>query len=105
MRRILNRCHTLHQAFLSTQGARPKSTQTSLSPGNSSPDAKAANSPELSFTNTRPDTPKTQLQTDAELQQKLEEISGGGGEAGLELENGKPVAMKRGVKENMFRLI
>ena len=48
---------------------------------------------------------KTQAQTDLELQQKLEAISGGGGEAGLELEDGRPVAMKRGVKENMFRLI
>ena len=42
---------------------------------------------------------------DEELRLKLEGISGGGGEAGLELENGRPVAMKRGVKENMFRLI
>jgi hypothetical protein len=42
---------------------------------------------------------------DEELRLKLEGISGGGGEAGLELENGRPVAMKRGVKDNMFRLI
>lgn len=42
---------------------------------------------------------------DEELRLKLEGISGDGGEAGLELEDGKPVAMKRGVKENMFRLI
>lgn len=95
----------MHQVLLSTQGARPKSTQISLSPRHGGPDAKGAETSELSFTNTQPNTPKTQLQTDAELQQKLEEISGGGGEAGLELENGKPVAMKRGVKENMFRLI
>ena len=51
------------------------------------------------------ETAKTQTQADSELRQKLEAISGGGGEAGLELENGEPVAMKRGVKENMFRLI
>lgn len=42
---------------------------------------------------------------DEELRRKLEGISGDGGEAGLELENGQPVAMKRSVKENMFRLI
>lgn len=42
---------------------------------------------------------------DEELRLKLEGISGEGGKAGLELEDGKPVAMKRGVKENMFRLI
>ena len=28
-----------------------------------------------------------------------------GGIAGIELEDGKPVTMKRGVRENMFRLI
>ena len=44
-------------------------------------------------------------ESDAELQRKLEAMSGGGGEAGLELEAGKAVAMKRGVRENMFRLI
>ena len=42
---------------------------------------------------------------DEELRLKLEANSGEGGEAGLELENGRPVAMKRGVKDNMFRLI
>jgi hypothetical protein len=42
---------------------------------------------------------------DEELRLKLEGISGEGGAAGLEYENGKAVAMKRGVRENMFRLI
>ena len=53
--------------------------------------------------------PKTQTQTQAEIDEevraKLEGRSGGGGEAGLELEDGKAVAMKRGVKANMFRVI
>lgn len=53
----------------------------------------------------KPKPKKTMAELDAELMRKLEEMSGGGGEAGLELENGKPVAMKRGVRENMFRLI
>lgn len=48
---------------------------------------------------------KTVGEMDDELRLKLEGISGEGGEAGLELEDGKPVAMKRGVRENMFRLI
>ena len=48
---------------------------------------------------------KSVTEQDAELRGKLEGISGDGGAAGLELEDGKPVAMKRGVKNNMFRLI
>ena len=48
---------------------------------------------------------KKQSQLDAELKEKLETLSGGGGISGLELEDGKPVAMKRGTRENMFRLI
>lgn len=47
----------------------------------------------------------TQAQKDQELMRKLAGISGEGGEAGIEYEDGKPVAMKRGVKNNMFRLI
>ncbi|KAL6719180.1 hypothetical protein ACLMJK_003417 [Lecanora helva] len=50
-------------------------------------------------------TKKSQAQLDEELRQKLESISGDGGEAGLELEGGQPVSMKRGVKNNMFRYI
>lgn len=42
---------------------------------------------------------------DEELRLKLEGISGEGGAAGLEYENGKAVGLKRGVKENMFRVI
>ncbi|KAE8448208.1 hypothetical protein EG329_009638 [Mollisiaceae sp. DMI_Dod_QoI] len=57
----------------------------------------------------KPVTPITQgksmKEKDEDLKLKLEGISGEGGEAGLELENGKPVGLKRGVKENMFRII
>lgn len=42
---------------------------------------------------------------DEELRQKLEGVSGEGGAAGLELEDGQPVSMKRGVRNNMFRYI
>ena len=45
---------------------------------------------------------KTQKELDEELREKLEGIAGDGGEAGMELENGQPVSMKRSVKNNMF---
>ncbi|KAI9666736.1 MAG: hypothetical protein M1831_001511 [Alyxoria varia] len=48
---------------------------------------------------------KTVAQMDEEMKAKLEGLSGEGGEAGLELENGKPVAMGRGTRANMFRVI
>ncbi|KAF2739821.1 hypothetical protein EJ04DRAFT_425594, partial [Polyplosphaeria fusca] len=48
---------------------------------------------------------KTQAQLDNELQMKMQGISGEGGEAGIEYEDGQPVAMKRSVRNNMFRYI
>lgn len=48
---------------------------------------------------------KTVSQADEELRQKLEQMSGGGGAAGIEYEDGKPSAMKRSVRNNMFRYI
>ena len=48
---------------------------------------------------------KTQAELDDELREKLEAMSGDGGAAGLELEDGQPVSMKRSVKNNMFRYI
>ncbi|KAF1915241.1 hypothetical protein BDU57DRAFT_539620 [Ampelomyces quisqualis] len=48
---------------------------------------------------------KTQAELDLELQQKLQGLSGDGGDAGIEYEDGKPVSMKRSVKNNMFRYI
>jgi hypothetical protein len=48
---------------------------------------------------------KTVAQADAELRERLERMSGDGGAAGIEYEDGKPSAMKRGVRNNMFRLI
>jgi hypothetical protein len=48
---------------------------------------------------------KSMAELDEELKLKLEGISGEGGASGLEYENGKAVAMKRSVKNNMFRLI
>lgn len=48
---------------------------------------------------------KTQAQMDEELRAAMEGRAGDGGESGLELEDGKPVSMKRGVRDNMFRYI
>ncbi|KAI1654351.1 hypothetical protein F4813DRAFT_399072 [Daldinia decipiens] len=42
---------------------------------------------------------KTMAEIDAELQRKMSGLSGDGGEAGIEYEDGKPVAMKRGVRD------
>ncbi|KAJ5812818.1 hypothetical protein N7447_009841 [Penicillium robsamsonii] len=39
---------------------------------------------------------KTVSQADAELRERLEQMSGGGGASGIEYEDGKPNAMKRG---------
>jgi hypothetical protein len=48
---------------------------------------------------------KTQTELDRELEMKMAGLAGDGGEAGLELEDGKAVSMKRSVRENMFRYI
>lgn len=54
---------------------------------------------------TLPPKAKTISQADAELRERLEQMSGAGGACGIEYEDGKPNAMKRGVRNNMFRLI
>jgi len=48
---------------------------------------------------------KTQAQLDKELLAKLQGLDGDGGAAAIEYEDGKPVSMKRSVKNNMFRYI
>ncbi|KAI1349803.1 hypothetical protein F5Y01DRAFT_316480 [Xylaria sp. FL0043] len=48
---------------------------------------------------------KTMAELDEELKQKMSGIAGDGGESGVEYEDGQPVAMKRSVKNNMFRYI
>lgn len=48
---------------------------------------------------------KSVAASDEEMRSIMEGLSGDGGAAGAELEDGKPVAMKRSVKENMFRYI
>lgn len=48
---------------------------------------------------------KSVTQTDDELREKLEQISGEGGASGIEYEDGQPNTMKRSVRNNMFRYI
>ncbi|KAF3761204.1 hypothetical protein M406DRAFT_73639 [Cryphonectria parasitica EP155] len=48
---------------------------------------------------------KTVKQLDEELRLKMEGLSGEGGSAGVEYENGKAEGLRRGVKANMFRVI
>ncbi|RDH27899.1 hypothetical protein BDQ94DRAFT_175210 [Aspergillus welwitschiae] len=51
------------------------------------------------------DKTKSVAQADQELRERLEQMSGGGGASGIEYEDGKPNAMKRSVRNNMFRYI
>ncbi|KAF1831856.1 hypothetical protein BDW02DRAFT_29545 [Decorospora gaudefroyi] len=48
---------------------------------------------------------KTQAELDADMLAKLQGHNDEGGAAGIEYEDGKPVSMKRSVKNNMFRYI
>lgn len=48
---------------------------------------------------------KSISQADEELRARLEEMSGGGGAAGIEYEGGESKGLKREVKRNMFRII
>ncbi|KAL8906990.1 MAG: hypothetical protein Q9207_001676 [Kuettlingeria erythrocarpa] len=85
------------------QAVRAESTTTDKTPvpdkqaENTAAESKAAES-------TKPKK-ETMAELDEELRMKMEGKSGEGGEAGLELEDGRPAAMKRGVRNNMFRLI
>jgi hypothetical protein len=48
---------------------------------------------------------KTMAERDEDLRLKLEGISGEGGSSGVEYEGGKAPGLKRGVRDNMFRVI
>lgn len=69
-----------------------------------SPAAKAEHSPPSSEQQAAT-AKKSIAEMDKELHEKLANRSGDGGSAGIEYEDGKPVAMKRSVKNNMFRYI
>ncbi|KAF2018757.1 hypothetical protein BU24DRAFT_104599 [Aaosphaeria arxii CBS 175.79] len=59
----------------------------------------------INATEKTPTKKKTQSELDKELELKMKGLAGDGGEAGVELEDGQPVSMKRSVRNNMFRYI
>ncbi|KAK2812952.1 hypothetical protein FQN50_000973 [Emmonsiellopsis sp. PD_5] len=62
-------------------------------------------SPQTTRQDQSTESPKSIAQADEELHKKLDEMSSDGGVSALELEDGKPVTMKRSVKNNLFRYI
>lgn len=94
-----------HHRLLSTSSLLHSATSSSNSSSNSSPSGAQSSQDQQNNAKQQQSHKKTMAELDEELRQKLEGMSGEGGAAGIELENGKPVAMKRGVRENMFRLI
>lgn len=84
--------------IVSTDPAKQATKHTSNQPQNESPSNPSNEASSLNKA-------KSVSQADAELRERLEEMSGEGGAAGIEYEDGKPTAMKRGVRKNMFRLI
>ncbi|TFK49622.1 hypothetical protein OE88DRAFT_1736625 [Heliocybe sulcata] len=88
----------------------PSSRDSDISKSGPAPDRNAsANSEQQDQTSSSSDPKQaphlTFAQRDEALKRALEDMSGDGGSAGLELEDGQPVAMKRGVRSNMFRYI
>ncbi|KAA6409262.1 MAG: hypothetical protein FRX48_06815 [Lasallia pustulata] len=86
----------------STLRARHASSQTG---GDQTANNEAKNQQSEGKSEEKPKKKKTMAELDEELRLKLEGMSGEGGAAGLEYEDGKAVSMKRGVKNNMFRYI
>lgn len=82
------------------------STSNPSGPSTSAQD-QAPKNDDLSTEDTTPKEPKernskskTMAELDEEMRAKMSGLSGDGGEAGIEYEDGKPVAMKRSVKNN-----
>lgn len=88
----------LPRRFISTQ---PSSSAENREPAKGGHDGASPPAPQSQSQGQR----KSVAQLDEELRQKMSGIAGDGGEAGVEYEDGKPVAMKRSVKNNMFRYI
>ncbi|KAI1456082.1 hypothetical protein F4805DRAFT_250409 [Annulohypoxylon moriforme] len=88
--------------LLTTHHCRAVSSQAHSQPENLSKEQESAKEKGPA---TKQAKKKTMAELDTELQRKMSGLSGDGGEAGVEYENGQPVAMKRSVRENMFRYI
>lgn len=80
-------------------------TSNSSHPGTATQAKSDVSGPKESESQDQPKKKKTIAELDEELRQKMSGLAGDGGEAGVELENGQPVSMKRSVRENMFRYI
>ncbi|TVY52642.1 hypothetical protein LSUE1_G009982 [Lachnellula suecica] len=81
------------------------STSTSQpSPTSSQPQSQAT-ATEVDAKDGKEPKKKTMAELDEELKLKMEDMSGEGGGAGVEYEGGKAVGLKRGVRDNMFRVI
>ncbi|EPQ52618.1 hypothetical protein GLOTRDRAFT_112028 [Gloeophyllum trabeum ATCC 11539] len=109
-RRLCRRSYATRGVDRNTTSPQEGKADTSLDPASSSPHGKDT----VQSTSTLPadqeeDSPRSKVKSLAErdeaLKSALEDMSGEGGAAGLELEDGQPVAMKRGVRSNMFRYI
>lgn len=98
VRRTKCHCTASPQSIRTSATAKAK-TETDPHPERASEDKAQETAAE------RDSTKKTQAQLDEELQQKMSDLSGDGGESGVEYEGGQPVSMKRSVKNNMFRYI
>lgn len=96
--RFIHEIQLANMCYLSTDPSKNPSNKSSASTNCETP---SATDKQRSI----PKTTKTVAQADAELRERLERMSGDGGAAGIEYEDGKPSAMKRGVRNNMFRLI
>jgi hypothetical protein len=92
--------HTQLPRLLTSPSLRHYSDTTTPSTNPKTP--KSADKP--SSEETKPKK-KTQAELDQELLAKLQGHEDDGGAAGIEYEDGKPVSMKRSVKNNMFRYI
>lgn len=98
-------------------GSRPLPFSTSQTTCNGNDNATSMPENRLNLNNESPKGPqgiqeppkkakkKTMAELDEELKLKMEGMSGGGGSAGVEYENGKAEGLRRGVKDNMFRVI
>lgn len=88
-------CTRTLQTTARTAGATSKPQPSAQSTQNKHEPAKDSSTPKK----------KTSAELDRELREKLEGMSGDGGGAGVEYENGRAEGLKRGVKSNMFRVI
>ncbi|KAK4460725.1 hypothetical protein QBC42DRAFT_228846 [Cladorrhinum samala] len=96
--------HSSAQSLLADFNDKPTTTTRISAEGSSKETATSASSSSSSSSLAKPRR-KTQKEIDEELKQKMEGISGDGGASGVEYEDGQPTAMKRSVRNNMFRYI